>query len=87
MLSMYYIILYICIIFKTGWRLWPPTWAISPARGSRLSKPIHRTHIAQPKIILLVSFSSNFEKAFCYPFPTVSDRVGLDFGIWIVMLQ
>ena len=39
------------------------------------------------KIILLVSFSSNFEKAFCYPFPTVSDRVGWDFGIWIVMLQ
>ena len=34
--------------FKTGWRLWPPTRAISPARGSRLSKPIHRTHIAQP---------------------------------------
>ena len=35
-------------IFKTGWRLWPPTRAIFPERGSRLSKPIHRTHIAQP---------------------------------------
>ena len=34
-------------IFKTGWRLWPPTRAISPGRGSRLSKPIDRTHIAQ----------------------------------------
>ena len=39
---------YIGIIFKTGWRLWPPTRAISPGRGSRLSKPIDRTHIAQP---------------------------------------
>ena len=36
------------MIFKTGWRLWPPTRAISPGRGSRLSKPIDRTHIAQP---------------------------------------
>ena len=36
------------ILFKTGWRLWPPTRAISPGRGSRLSKPIDRTHIAQP---------------------------------------
>ena len=35
-------------IIKTGWRLWPPTRAISPGRGSRLSKPIDRTHIAQP---------------------------------------
>ena len=33
-------------LFKTGWRLWPPTRAISPGRGSRLSKPIDRTHIA-----------------------------------------
>ena len=32
-------------LFKTGWRLWPPTRAISPGRGSRLSKPIDRTHI------------------------------------------
>ena len=39
----------LCIAgFKTGWRLWPPTRAISPGRGSRLSKPIDRTHIAQP---------------------------------------
>ena len=39
----------LCIAgFKTGWRLWPPTRAISPGRGSRLSKPIHPTHIAQP---------------------------------------
>ena len=38
----------IVCLFKTGWRLWPPTRAISPGRGSRLSKPIDRTHIAQP---------------------------------------
>ena len=30
---------------------------------------------------------SNSAKAFGYPFPTVSDRVGLASGIWIVMLQ
>ena len=39
------------------------------------------------KTILLISVPSNVAKAFGYPFPTVSDRVGLDFGIWIVMLQ
>ena len=39
------------------------------------------------KTIFLIFVFSNVAKAFGYPFPTVSDRVGLDFGIWIVMLQ
>ena len=66
-----------------------------PGQFSGAGAFIHRTQIAQPclqrprnhETILLISFSSNFEKAFYYPFLTVSGRVGLDFGLWIVMLQ
>ena len=72
-------------IFKTGWRLWPPTRASFPGRGQATHKKTHwKGNQNQPYLIQLgeglpTVFPPSFFRVYCPVFllpPTVSDTVG-----------